>query len=143
MSAKAFYEPSWAKFVSAHEPAHTGGAPQGASQDLSSLQQGVRDLKARLKKDSKSGGKQKQVPYKDRPITPEVIEEFLEEAGIAEWMHALVGLIKRAVESDILDDPGVAVADLWANAHDYPQGLFKEIWEVRKVMFQGSSCGSP
>ena len=42
-----------------------------------------------------------------------MIGEFLEEAGVAEWMHALADLIKRAVESDILDDPGVPVADLW------------------------------
>ena len=52
------------------------------------------------------------MPYKDWPITPEVIEEFLEEPGVAEWMHELAGLIKRAVASDILDDPGVSVTHL-------------------------------
>ena len=36
---------------------------------------------------------------------PEVIEEFLEEPEVAEWMHELAELIKHAVETDILDNP--------------------------------------
>ena len=55
--SQSLYDPSLAKFVSAPEPTQAGGAPQGAPQDLSSLQQRVRDLKATLNKDSKSGGK--------------------------------------------------------------------------------------
>ena len=41
-----------------------------------------------------------------------VIEEFVEEPGVAEWMHELADLIKQAVETDILDDPGVLMVDL-------------------------------
>ena len=34
---------------------------------------------------SKCRGKEKAIPYKDRLITPEVVEE----SGVAEWMHEL------------------------------------------------------
>ena len=49
------------KFVAAPKPTKSSNAPQGALSDLSSLQKEVRDLKASLKRGSKSLGKQKSV----------------------------------------------------------------------------------
>ena len=112
---------------------------RGASQDISSLHQEIRDLKAQIKKGSQSNGKSKSVPYKDRPITPEVIEEFLEEPGVAEWMHELADLIKRAVESDILDDRGVSVADLWKLLTTTHRAYSKKYGKYRNSPSKGSS----
>ena len=79
------------------------------------------------------------MPYKDRPITPEVIEEFLEEPGVAEWMHELAGLIKRAVESDIVDDPGVNVVDLWRLLTTTHRAYSKKYGRYRNSPSKGSS----
>ena len=43
----------------------------------------------------------------------EVIEEFLDESRVAEWMHELASMIKKFVEADLLDDPAVPLSDLW------------------------------
>ena len=102
----------------------SSGDPRSQSPDL----QGVH-----------SKGKSKSVPYKDRPITPEVIEEFLEELGVAEWMHELAGLIKRAVESDILDDPGVNVADLWRLLTTTHRAYSQKYGRYRNSPSKGSS----
>ena len=111
---KKFYDLSQAKCVSLPKPTKTSSAPgQRALTDLSSLQQEIQNLKSQLKSSSKARGKHIEMQYKDRPITEEVIEEFLEELGVAKWMHGLADLIKKAVDSDILDGPTLPVADLY------------------------------
>ena len=133
------YDPTQAKFVPVAQTQKSSDAPQGASPDISSLHQEIRDLRAQLQKGSQSKGKSKSVPYKDRPITPEVIEEFLEEPGVAEWMHELAGLIKRAGESDILDDRGVNVVDLWRLLTTTHQAYSKKYGRYRNSPSKGSS----
>ena len=79
------------------------------------------------------------MPHKDGPITPEVIEQFLEGPGVAEWMHELAELIKRAVELDILDDPGVNVADLWRLLTTKHRAYSKKYGRYRSSPSRGSS----
>ena len=111
---RSAYDPALATFVPHVEPQQSGSAPQqGALHDLSALQQEVRDLKDKLKKESRGKSKEKPLHYKDRPITPDVIAEFKEESGVAEWMHELADLINKEVAEDILDSPAVPVAHLW------------------------------
>ena len=132
------YDPSQAKFVPVAQTQKSSDAPQGASQDTSSLHQEIRDLRAQIKKGSQSKGKTKAVPCKDRPITPEVIEEFLKEPGVAEWMHELADLIKRALESD-MDDPGVSVADLSKLLTTTHRAYSKKYGRYRNSPSKGSS----
>ena len=87
-----------AKFIPAPEPHKSSSAPQGALPDISSLQQETKDLKSQVNSSTKSKGRDKFI-FKDRLINAEVINEFLEESGVAEWMHGLADLIKRAVDT--------------------------------------------
>ena len=66
-----------------------------------------------LKSSSRSRAKHKAIPYKDRRVPEDVIGEFLEEHGVAQWMHDLADLIKKVLESDVVDDPALPVANPW------------------------------
>ena len=109
---KRIYDSLQARFLQKADTTLPSSAPQGALLELSSLHQKIKDFRDEIKRGTKKSSKQKAVQYKDRPITVEVIEEFLDEFGVAEWMHELAGMIKKSVEADILD-PTVPVSDLW------------------------------
>ena len=108
------YDPSTMKF----KPNNTqvgGGAPAGALHVVEFLQQELADLRRKFdaqasdKSKSRSGKK----GYLKGAITTELIAEFLQEPGVPEWMEDLCALLTAALEEDLLEDPAVAVPDLW------------------------------
>ena len=84
-------------------------------------------------------GKNQYVLYEHRPITPEVIEEFQEEPRVAEWMHERAELIKRAVDTDIRDDPTASVSDLWRLLTITHRAYSKKYGRYKKTPSKGSS----
>ena len=63
----------------------------------------------------------------------EVIEEFLDQSGVAEWMHELAGMIKKSVRANILDDPTVPPSDVCEASHNDSLGLCQEVPAVYGV----------
>ena len=92
-----------------------GGAPTGAPHAVDFLQQEIAHLRRKL--DAQSAAKSKSKPskmdYLKGVLTAEVIEEFLQEPGIPEWMGDLCALLTKALEEELLEDPSVPAHDLW------------------------------
>ena len=113
---KCIYDPVQARFLHKTNttlPSMPSSAPEGVLPQLSSLHQEIKELRDQIKKGAKKSSKQKAVQYQDRLITVEVIDEFLDESRVADWMYELARMTKKSVEAAILDDPTAPLWDLW------------------------------
>ena len=128
----AVYDPSQSKFVpKPHTTPASSALQQGALHELSALHQEIQELKAQVK-GSKRNVKETSVPYKDRPLPDDVIDEFKEESGVTEWMHELAIMIKKSLASNIIHDPTIPAANLWKMAV-HPPSRCKEVTTLHKI----------
>ena len=92
-----------------------GGAPAGAPHAVEFLHEEIADLRRKLDAQTTAQSKSKsaKTDYLKGALTAGLIEEFLQEPAIPEWMTDRCQLLTKAVDEEILEDPSVPVNDLW------------------------------
>ena len=92
-----------------------GGAPTGAPHAVEFLHQEIADLRRKLDAQSAAQSKSKsaKTDYLKGVLTAGLIEEFLQEPAIPEWMTDLCQLLTKALDEELLEDPSVPANDLW------------------------------
>ena len=83
-----------------------GGAPTGAPHAVEFLHQEIADLRRKLDAQSAAQSKAKSAKTDclKGVLTAELIEEFLQEPAIPEWMTDLCQLLTKALDEELLED---------------------------------------